>query len=325
MSVVSATLSQQDREHGDKVFWQLAVLLGVIVTTYFALVPYFGLNIAFHFYMMMWITMATAFNISSGFSGYMPFGYVAFYGIGAFTTAILVKKLGWSVIAAVPMAGVAGVILSLLFAPTLRLSGIYFAIVSLALAAICRLIITNLPEEWTGGSFGLQLGSRAEPLNAFFLMMAVMLLAIASVLWMSRSRLGKALKAVRDDPEAASMMGVNIGWVRLKGWMLAAFFPALCGGVEAWYTNVVDTETAFNTLVTTKTVIYAVAGGLGTVTGPIVGAIAMSWIDELVWRRFPLANLLILGVAVMALVLFLPRGIVGSVLRARPRWRRFIP
>ena len=269
--------------------------------------------------------MATAFNISSGFSGYMPFGYVAFYGIGAFTTAILVKKLGWSVIAAVPMAGVAGVILSLLFAPTLRLSGIYFAIVSLALAAICRLIITNLPEEWTGGSFGLQLGSRAEPLNAFFLMMAVMLLAIASVLWMSRSRLGKALKAVRDDPEAASMMGVNIGWIRLKGWMLAAFFPALCGGVEAWYTNIVDTETAFNTLVTTKTVIYAVAGGLGTVTGPIVGAIAMSWLDELVWRRFPLVNLLILGVAVMALVLFLPRGIVGSVLRARPRWRRFIP
>jgi branched-chain amino acid transport system permease protein len=323
--VLSHTLSQQDREHGDKIFWRLAATLGVIVTTYFALVPYFGLNIAFHFYMMMWITMATAFNISSGFSGYMPFGYVAFYGIGAFTTAILVKKLGWSVIAAVPMAGVAGVILSLLFAPTLRLSGIYFAIVSLALAAICSLIITNLPEEWTGGSFGLQLGSRAEPLNAFFLMMGVMLLAIASVLWMSRSRLGKALKAVRDDPEAASMMGVNIGWIRLKGWMLSAFFPALCGGVEAWYTNVVDTETAFNTLVTTKTVIYAVAGGLGTVTGPIVGAIAMSWIDELVWRRFPLVNLLILGVAVMALVLFLPRGIVGSVLRARPRWRRFIP
>ena len=130
MNALNHTLPQQDREHGDKIFWRLAATLGVIVTAYFALVPYFGLNIAFHFYMMMWITMATAFNISSGFSGYMPFGYVAFYGIGAFTTAILVKKLGWSVIAAVPMAGVAGVILSLLFAPTLRLSGIYFAIVS---------------------------------------------------------------------------------------------------------------------------------------------------------------------------------------------------
>jgi branched-chain amino acid transport system permease protein len=156
-------------------------------------------------------------------------------------------------------------------------------------------------------------------------MMAVMLAALASVLWLSRSRLGKALRAVRDDAEAADMMGVNVGWVRLRGWMLAAFFPAVCGGVEAWYTNVVDTETAFNTLVTAKTVIYAVAGGLGTVTGPVVGAIAMSWLDELVWRRFPLINLLILGVAVMLLVLFLPRGIVGTILRARPQWRRFIP
>ena len=306
---MSTTARDGDRLHEQRIYRGLALLLGVLVTVYFASVPKLGLNVAFHFYMMLFVTMAAAFNVSSGFSGYMPFGYVAFYGVGAFTTAILVKKAG----------------LSVLFAPTLRLSGIYFSIVSLALAAICRLTISNLPEELTGGSFGLQLGSRAEPVHAFYLMMAVMLVAIATVLWLSGSRLGKALRAVRDDAEAADMMGVNVGWVRLQGWMLAAFFPAVCGGVEAWYTNVVDTETAFNTLVTAKTVIYAVAGGLGTVTGPVVGAIAMSWLDELVWRRFPLINLLILGVAVMLLVLFLPRGIVGTMLRARPQWRRFIP
>ena len=314
-----------DRAHGERIYKRLVIVLGVLVTGYFVTVPLLGLNLAFHFYMMLWVTMATAFNISSGFSGYMPFGYVAFYGVGAFTTAILVKKLGFAVLAALPLAGLAGVLLSLLMAPTLRLSGIYFAIVSLSLAGICRLTIANLPEEITGGSFGIQLGSRAAPVQAFYVMMGVMLLSLASVLWLSRSRLGKALRAVRDDAEAADMMGVNVGWVRLQGWMMAAFFPALCGGLEAWYTNVVDTETAFNTLITAKTVIYAVAGGLGTVTGPVVGAIAMSWLDELVWRRFPLINLLILGVAVMMLVLFLPRGIVGTILRARPQWRRFIP
>jgi len=314
-----------DQAHGRRVYRRLAFALGLAVAVYFAVVPWVGLNLAFHFYMMLWITMATAFNVSSGFSGYMPFGYVAFYGVGAFTTAILVKKLGFAVLAALPVAGLAGVLLSLLMAPTLRLSGIYFAIVSLSLAGICRLTIANLPEEITGGSFGLQLGSKPEPVQAFYVMMAVMMIALASVLWLSRSRLGKALRAVRDDPEAADMMGVNVGWVRLQGWMIAAVFPALCGGVEAWYTNVVDTETAFNTLITAKTVIYAVAGGLGTVTGPVLGAIAMSWLDELVWRRFPLINLLILGVAVMALVLFLPRGIVGTLLRAKPQWRRFIP
>jgi branched-chain amino acid transport system permease protein len=161
--------------------------------------------------------------------------------------------------------------------------------------------------------------------HSFYVMMAAMLLALGVILWLSRSRLGKALRAVRDDAEAADMMGVNVTRVRLYGWLIAAFFPALCGGIEAWYTNVVDTETAFNTLTTAKTVIYAVAGGLGTVTGPIVGAVVMVWLDELIWRRFPLLNLLILGVATVLLVLFLPRGIVGTVLRARPGWRRYIP
>lgn len=314
-----------ERQAADRIYFTLAALIGGLVSVYFVLVPLFDFNLAFHFYLMLWITMASAFNVAAGFSGYMPFGYVAFYGVGAFTTAILVKTFGFPVLLALPFSGAAGVVLGLLFAPTLRLSGIYFAIVSLALASICRLVITNMPEEITGGSFGLQLGSRAEPVLSFYVMMGVMLLALGSILWLSRSRLGKALRAVRDDAEAADMMGVNVTRVRLYGWLVAALFPALCGGIEAWYTNVVDTETAFNTLTTAKTVIYAVAGGLGTVTGPIVGSIVMVWLDELIWRQFPLLNLLILGVATVLLVLFLPRGIVGTLLRHRPQWRRYIP
>lgn len=321
----SGTARTSERAAADRIYYTLAAIIGGIVSVYFLFVPVLDLNIAFHFYLMLWITMASAFNVAAGFSGYMPFGFVAFYGVGAFTTAILVKSLGFPVLLALPFSGAAGVILGLLFAPTLRLSGIYFAIVSLALAGICRLVISNMPQEITGGSFGLQLGSRAEPVHSFYVMMAVMLLALGVILWLSRSRLGKALRAVRDDAEAADMMGVNVTRVRLYGWLIAALFPALCGGVEAWYTNVVDTETAFNTLTTAKTVIYAVAGGLGTVTGPIVGAVVMVWLDELIWRQFPLLNLLILGVATVLLVLFLPRGIVGTVLRRRPEWRRYIP
>jgi branched-chain amino acid transport system permease protein len=309
----------------DRIYYTLAAIIGGLVSVYFVVVPVLDLNIAFHFYLMLWITMASAFNVAAGFSGYMPFGFVAFYGVGAFTTAILVKSLGFPVLLALPFSGAAGVVLGLIFAPTLRLSGIYFAIVSLALAGMCRLVISNMPEEITGGSFGLQLGSRAEPVHSFYVMMAVMLLALGTILWLSRSRLGKALRAVRDDAEAADMMGVNVTRVRLYGWLIAAFFPAVCGGVEAWYTNVVDTETAFNTLTTAKTVIYAVAGGLGTVTGPIVGALVMVWLDELIWRQFPLLNLLILGVATVLLVLFLPRGIIGTILRWRPGWRRYVP
>ena len=312
-------------EPADRIYFMLAAVMGAVLLAYFASVPLLGGNVAFHFYLMLWITMASAFNVAAGFAGYLPFGYVAFYGVGSFTTAILVKKAAVPIFLALPLAGVAGLVLALLFAPTLRLSGIYFGIVNLALAGVCRLAITNMPDWLTGGSFGVQLGSRAEPVHSFYVMMVVMVAALATILWLARSRLGKALRATRDDPDAADMMGVNVPRVRLYGWLISATFPAICGGVEAWYTNVVDTETAFNTLITAKTIIYAVAGGLGTVTGPVVGAVAMVWLDELIWRRFPLLNLLILGVATVALVLFLPRGIVGSTLRRKPQWRRYVP
>jgi branched-chain amino acid transport system permease protein len=113
--------------------------------------------------------------------------------------------------------------------------------------------------------------------------------------------------------------------VRLKGWIIAAVFPALCGGVEAWFSNVVDPDTAFSTLTTAKTIVYAVAGGLGSVTGPVVGAVVFSLIDEAIWRQFPALNFLILGLATVAFVLFLPRGLVGAVQNLKPAWRKYIP
>ena len=111
-----------DRDTADRIYFTLAVAMAGLIGTYFLLVPIVGLNLAFHFYLMLWITMASSFNVAAGFSGYMPFGYVAFYGVGAFTTAILVKKLGFPVLAALPFSGAAGLALGLLFAPTLRLT-----------------------------------------------------------------------------------------------------------------------------------------------------------------------------------------------------------
>jgi branched-chain amino acid transport system permease protein len=317
-------LSEVSEERVQRIRNRLWYGLLAVLLVWFALVPVTDGNLPFFFYLMLWITMASALNIISGFAGYMPFGYVAFYGVGAFTTAILTKKLGWPVYLSLPMAGIAGVILSLLFAKTLKLSGIYFAIVSLALAIICRLVITNMPEEITGGSFGISLGSRAEPVRSFYVMLATMIAALACVTWLAQSRLGKALKAIRDDAEAADAMGINVPRARLLAWMMAAFFPSMCGGIEAWYTNVVDTETAFDVLITAKTIIYAMAGGLGTVMGPVVGAVVMVWLDDLIWQRFPLLNLFILGLAIVLLIQFMPRGVVGTFMKVRPDLRRYI-
>ena len=289
-----------------------------------ALVPVLGTSLSFSFYLMLWITMATGLNIIAGFTGYMPLGYVAFYGIGAFATAILTKMFGVPVYFSILAGGVCGVLLSLLIAPTLKLKGIYFAIVSLGLAIICRLVIVNLPESWAGGSYGINLGLSISPVVTFYYMLAVMVAALLTITWLAQSRLGKALRAIRDDDQAAEVMGVNVVATRLKAWMLSALFGALAGGVEAWYTNIIDPESAFQFLVTAKTVIYAIAGGLGTVTGPVVGAIAMVWIDDLIWQRFPIFNLFLLGLAIILLILFLPRGIVGSLIQRKPSWRRYI-
>jgi branched-chain amino acid transport system permease protein len=151
-----------------------------------------------------------------------------------------------------------------------------------------------------------------------------MLVALLTVTWLARSRLGMALRAIRDDSDAAEAMGINVPRARLMAWMMAAFFPSMCGGIEAWYTNVVDTETAFDVLITAKTIIYAMAGGLGTVTGPVVGVVIMVWLDDLIWQRFPLLNLFLLGTAIVLLIQFMPRGIVGSLMQRRPKLRRYI-
>ncbi|MGM0583734.1 MAG: branched-chain amino acid ABC transporter permease [Pseudomonadota bacterium] len=298
-------------------------LIAVIVALC-ATAPMRDANLSFYFAFMMWATLATGINFIAGFAGYMPFGYVAFYGVGAYTAGICVKLLGISPILAIPLAGATGTLLGLLFAPTLRLAGVYFAIVSLSLAVIMQRAITLLPEEMTGGSLGLNLGALTERENGYFAMLIVLVAALVTASWLANSRLGKALRAIRDDAQAADAMGVNIERTRLKAWLLSSLFASLAGGVQAWFTGAFDPQTAFDVLVTAKTVIYAMAGGLGTVLGPVVGTVVLVWVDDLIWRSFPVLNNFLLGLIITLLILFAPRGLVGTLMQRAPRLRAYI-
>jgi branched-chain amino acid transport system permease protein len=298
--------------------------LVAVILVWCAVIPLFDGNLSLYFAMMMWVTLATGLNFIAGFTGYMPFGYVAFYGIGAYATGIAVKVLGMSVYLAVPFAGIVGVFFALLIAPTLRLSGIYFSIVSLALAIICQRAISLMPEELTGGSLGLNLGVVTVREHGYYTMLLILVIALLTASWLATSRLGKALRAIRDDPQAADAMGVNVPRSRLYAWLLATLFPALAGGTQAWFTGALDPQTAFDVLITAKTVIYAMAGGLGTVLGPLVGTVVLVWVDELIWRSFPVLNNFLLGVIIVGLILFAPRGLIGSLMQKFPRSRKFI-
>jgi len=303
---------------------RIAASIFIAICAAFCALPLATGNTSFAFYLMLWIVMASAINISVGFTGYLPFGYVAFYGAGSYATGVCYKVLGWPMLPSLLAAAGLGMALALLFAPTLRLKGVYFGIVSLALATIVRLIVANLPESLTGGSIGLILAASNNPLLSYYAMLAVLAATLLCVCWLSASRLGLALQAIRDDDGAAACVGIDVPRTRLKAWLLAALFPALAGGIEAWYTNVVDPEYAFHVLVTAKSIVYAMAGGFGTILGPVVGAAALLGIDHLIWQRFPLLNLLLLGLVIVLLMLFLPRGLVGGLLHRYPRLRRYI-
>ena len=225
---------------------------------------------------------------------------------------------------AILCSGAAGAVLSLAFSPTLRLKGIYFAIVNFSSAMLLRIVVANLPDKWAGGSFGITLSDAYKPLTSYYFMLALTVTSVAIALWLSRSRLGIALRCIRDDEAAAAVMGINVSMSRLKAWMLAAVIPSLAGGIEAWFTAIVDPDTSFNLMATAKTIVYAMFGGLGTIVGPIFGAVFMYGLDDFIWGKFPLLNLLVLGLAIIFLILFLPRGVVGSLIQRWPRLRQII-
>lgn len=297
------------------------ILLGLL---FFFLGPRLPIQLSFTFYLMLWITMAVSFNLIYGFTGYLPFGYVAFYGVGSYLTAVLWSRLGIPILASILIGGGGGILLSLLFASTLRLRGIYFAIVNFSCAMALRIIIANLPEEIAGGSFGIHLSAIYNPMISYYVMLGVMVLSIVTLWRVSISRLGIALRCIRDDAQAAEVMGIDIAKTRLKAWVLAAFFPSLAGGIDAWFSGIIDPASSFNLLITTKAIVYAMFGGLGTITGPIVGAIGLYTLDHIIWGRYPLLNLLILGVMISLLVLFFPRGIIGTLTRRYPSLRKVI-
>lgn len=287
-------------------------LLLILVVSPWIRVRFFFFQRSFLFYLMTWTTMATALNIMYGYTGYLPFGFVAFYGVGAYATAIMWSRIHIPIALAIPLSGIIGVCLAFLLSPTLRLKGIYFAITNFACANALQIVISISPEKITGGSFGIMLSAAYDPLLSYYAMFLVMVVTISFVWWLSNSRLGLALRCIKEDDVAACVMGVDIVRCRLYAWLFAALFASLVGSVDAWNTAVIDPPTSFSMLITARSIVYAMFGGLGTVSGPVIGTLILHTLDEVIWSSLPMANLLLLGLMVFFLILFFPKGIVGT-------------
>lgn len=278
--------------------------------------------------------LGQAWNILGGYGGQFSFGHAAFFGVGAYTVAVLQVRYGinaWLGFAAggVLAAAVGAFIGYSAFRYGLR--GSYFALVTLAFAEVLRILSNS--TELTGAGVGLLIPldtgimSFQFPSTAGFYV-AIWTLALAASLvvwWLGRSRFGAQLTAVRDNEDAARALGVDPFRVKMAAIMLSAFFTGLAGAFYAQLFLYLDPSIAFGPAVSVEALLVPIVGGLGTLFGPIVGAIALRAVAEVTQHAagsLPGLNLAVYGMLLVVMVLFLPRGIAGIGQALRPGWRR---
>ncbi|AKS35871.1 branched-chain amino acid ABC transporter permease [Mycolicibacterium goodii] len=268
----------------------------------------------------LWAGIALSWNVICGYAGYISFGHVAFFGIGAYTTAILMQpQHDWDFWATLPVAAViAGAVAALVGWPALRLKGAYFAIATWALAEAVRELTTVV--EFTGGSGGLSTPIRADDNFFFYTMLAAAAIAYAvCYLLLERSKFGFKVKAVRDNEIAARAQGINTNLVKIQAFVLSAVIPAVLGGINAYWITFINPQSVLNTLITDQLVVMVLVGGLGHAWGPALGATAMFLLQEQLRVSYgeTTAYIIVVGAIVMLIVLFLPDGLVSLGRRAR--------
>ena len=265
---------------------------------------------------ILWIGLAISWDVLAGYTGYLNFGHGAFFGTGAYTTALLMKLAGWSFFMALPVAGVAAGILAVIAGiPTLRLKGAYFAIATWALSRAIQQIA--LVMDITGGPDGMRLPPFLHP-EFFYYLMLMVVGGIFVLFWflLEKAPFGLKVKAIREDDQSAMSLGLNPTWIKLQSFILSAVPTGILGAVYAYWITYIDPASVLGDLVTDQAVVMAVFGGLGTLIGPAIGAIIIYLFKTLFWAYlsdYQVLYLIILGGVIAASVVFLPNGLWGTL------------
>ena len=301
------------------------LLLTLAATLLLGALPWFASPtiIQFGIATLLLATLAQGWNIIGGYTGYASFGNSVFFGLGSYGTAIAMVQ--WQL----PFgAGLAfGVLLSVLFAfvvglPVLRLRGHYFAIATLALSQVMTAIVSNL--EIAGRNTGLVLPLLNGDVLFYELSLAILVLATLTIFWISRSRFGFGLIAIRENEDAAASMGINTTRYKVMAFALAGVFSALAGGIHAYWITFIDPVSAFDISLNVKMIIMTVFGGSGSVLGPVFGAFVLSSISETLSTEVSSVASLFFGLVIVAAVVFMPRGLTELFRRFRETgWRYF--
>jgi branched-chain amino acid transport system permease protein len=274
--------------------------------------------------------IAVAWALLGNLGGMVSFGHAAFFGVGSYVSALLTLDAGWPVFAAMLAGGAGAVIASVVTMPALRLRGPYFALAILAFAHIFRILATEL-EGVTRGAGGLlsipvlptvagfDLSSK---IGGYYVILTIVLVSMAGYAWLRCSTMGLALLAMHDSEDATRIVGVPS--TRLKALMLAvsAFITGVVGAFNAHQINFLDPDYAFSGAWTVLPLVAAIFGGYRTISGPLVGALVIYLVDQLVFKEIlPHGHEMILGALLVAMIVLSPTGLVPLVMGMVKRGR----
>lgn len=291
-----------------------------------ALLPLFvssGVVLGFITMVLYATLLGQAWNILGGFGGQFSFGHAVFFGTGAYAMAVLQMRFGFNAWVALPCAialgGLTGVGLGALsFRYGLR--GSYFALVTLAFAEVFRILANTF--DFTGAGVGLQLPLRegaatlqfAAEAGYLYVALALAVISLLIAWWLKHSRYGAWLAAVRDNEDSAAALGVNAFRVKLGAIAISGALMAAGGAFYVQKFHYIDPHIAYGAAISVEALLSAIVGGMGTVFGPLLGAVVLHGLGELTRNSLsdaPGVSLIIYGALLVLIIMFMPRGIAG--------------
>jgi branched-chain amino acid transport system permease protein len=287
------------------------------------------------FLVFMLVTLASSINIIMGYTGYVSFGHIVFFGIGGYFAFWLMQTHGAHfLVAAVAGAIPAAVIAALIGVPILRLRGAYFALATIGINEAMKSFVTNF--EPFGGSVGMFFnfsvydaygGARDAGFLAYYAMTAIALATVAASYLVKRSKFGLSLMAIREDQDVAMVVGIDPARAKVIAYVISAFFPALAGAAFFFKNGIIEPGNAFDLLRSIESLVMVVLGGIGTVAGPVVGAAVYEWLRGFLITNPTLASfqLFLAGLLLLVTVLFVSAGLVGTLRDRFPALRAYIP
>jgi branched-chain amino acid transport system permease protein len=286
------------------------------------------------FTILMFVGLAASLNIIMGFTGYVNFGHIVFFGLGGYFGFYLLSEQGWPLYVSMIAGGCLSMVIALLVgAAVLRLRGAYFALATIGVNEAARAFVANF--EPFGAATGLSVnfsaydkyGGATSALWWIFTLLWLVTIATVVVSYLVKhSRFGLGLIAIREDEDAAMVMGVKAPWDKNLAFMLSAFFPGLIGTLYFFKNGNVEPDDAFRFQMSLEILVMVMLGGKGLVLGPILGAFAYERLRGylLVSPLFKNLHLALSGGVLLLIVLFVPGGAVGWLRERFPRLRRLL-